>query len=202
MTLQEQSKALKAAYGRVSGEVVTFWTLSLYYDGLVDVTGKATELYAYVGGEAEGYADYGDGDIAYRDCLIEADAAVNGGVVVRFLELPFEFIKPPENDKGGRRANLKISNINREISRNARAAVSAGKQIYITVRGYILGSEKVEIAHKALFFQVKRIELRGGTASIELIADAPNFVNVKFPTRIYNADDHPFMRNRSQKVGG
>lgn len=201
MTTQEHNAAIKAAFARVNGDVVLIWTLSLYYDGLVDGDGNANELYIYDGGSAEGYVEYDDYDVGYRDCIIEAEANVNGGQIARFVNLPFKIELPPENDKGGRRASLQISNINREISRNARAAVVAGKKIYVTFRGYILGAEKLEIAHKALKFQVKKIDLSGAMASIELIADAPNLVNVKFPKKTYNLDDWPFMRGRSQKVG-
>lgn len=206
MTTEQMSTAYRSAMARgraaSGGAAVVILTISLYYEGLVDGQGVATELYAYTGGEAEGYAEYEGHEVGYRDCLIETEAAVNGGKLARFIDLPFELKIPDENDKGGRRAPLRISNISREISRNARAASDAGLKVYVTFRGYLLGAEKTRVDHKALRFEVKKIDLSGGDAHIELIGDMPNLVHMKFPRKKYNLDDHPFLAGKAEKLGG
>lgn len=200
MTSDDMSLAYRSAM--VRADAVVILTLSLYYEGLVDEQGAPTELYIYYGGEAEDYAEIDGYNVGWRECLIEPEAVVNGGELVRFIDLPFKLTIPEENSKGGQRAPLTISNINREISLAARKASDDGLRVYVTFRGYLLGNEKTQIDHKALRFEVKTISLSGADANIELIGDMPNLVNVKFPAALYNVGDHPYLMGKSEKLGG
>lgn len=200
MTTDEMSAAMKAAYARVNSDDVPIATLSLRYDGLVDEQSQPTELRAFFGGGNEGYIDYEGSDIGYRDCLIEPEADIAGGQVVRFLSLPFTIEKPNQDDKGAVKAKLKIDNLNREISLNARKAIDTGKIVYLTLRGYLLGREKQYIDNAAWEFEAKNIELSGSSALIEMVTTMPNLINSKFPQNTYNTKDWPFIRNRSKKL--
>lgn len=200
MSNSTDSEAIKADYARANNSEIAFITLSLRHNGLVDLNGNATELYVYRGGEAEGYEAYGDSEVAYRDCIIEGNNPINGGQIARFIELPFELKLPDENTKAGSRAQLSIANVNHEISEFARKALDNDVKIYITFRGYIVGSEKLSIEQQALEFEVKNIELSGIMANIEMIIPLGNLHKSYFPKAVWNMNDHPWLKNRAKKI--
>lgn len=180
--------AYKDSLAQVTEKYDVFSVLSLYFEGMIDEDGNATEVYIYDGVCVPD--EYDDDMIGYKNIMIEAGAVVKAGQVVTAVNMPFEYEGTPTHDKGYFSFKIKIANINRIIAKHSRAAMEARQEVYAHFRVYKSDDALGELVERPVSLALKFVNLSNGAAEAEVTMKVANLANTKWPLREF--DMHEF----------
>lgn len=118
------SEALAEAYANVEIEQITLDTLELRHPAFLDENGDLTAVRV-----VRGFQNY--------DLRLESDAPMNGGEIVTFVGVPFEFELPSFSEGQVPHLKMTIGNVSRKITQQIELAIAQLKPIDVTYRPYL-----------------------------------------------------------------
>jgi hypothetical protein len=118
------SAAIREAYAAAPADTVILHTLELRHPSFLDDDGQPTAIRVV--------RDHVD-----LMARLEADAPVDGGLVVRFVAMGFELELPPVDTAPVPEIAVTLDNVSREIVRHLDAASTSQDKIEVTYRPYL-----------------------------------------------------------------
>ena len=118
------SEAIREAYASAPSDTVILHTLELRHPSFLDDDGQPTAIRVV--------RDHVD--LLAR---LEADAPVDGGMIVRFVAMGFELELPPVDTAPVPEIAVTLDNVSRELVRHLDAAATSQDKIEVTYRPYL-----------------------------------------------------------------
>lgn len=118
------SAAIREAYASAPSDTVILHTLELRHPSFLDDDGQPTAIRVV--------RDHVD--LLAR---LEADAPVDGGMIVRFVAMGFELELPPVDTAPVPEIAVTLDNVSRELVRHLDAAATSQAKIEVTYRPYL-----------------------------------------------------------------
>lgn len=118
------SEAIREAYASAPADTVILHTLELRHPSFLDDDGQPTAIRVV--------RDHVD-----LMARLEADAPVDGGMMVRFVAMGFELELPPVDTAPVPEIAVTLDNVSRELVRHLDAASTSQDKIEVTYRPYL-----------------------------------------------------------------
>jgi len=177
-------QAIQEAYASAPLEEVILYTLELRHPSFVnedDVVQPIRLVRDY--GEL---LEEGEPDIYGWNLTLENEAPLNGGELVKFVSMMFDFELPAQQEGSLPSIEIKIDNITREVSKYLDDSVELNSPIELTYREFLMTEpNEPQFVLNGMTIQ----SVKSNITSVTATASFADFVNRNFPSKLYRPQD-------------